>query len=212
MKKLLGLTIAALLIIGMVGGGTWAYFSDVETSGANTLTAGTLNLQVGAADPTTVVITVTDANPGQSGAADWLLKNDGTLGGYLDISFSGIVDAENGVNEPEDADAGEDGTVGSPGTNGELAENLTLLIYIDENDNNAYNAGTDTLIFNDKVKGGTTNLVDAVVDDYSMAAGYGSGDNKAIRIEWSVDSSITDLIQSDSTGFTINFSLEQTAD
>ena len=36
MKKILGLAVAALLVMGLVGGGTWAYFSDTETSTGNT--------------------------------------------------------------------------------------------------------------------------------------------------------------------------------
>ena len=31
MKKILGLTVAAILVMALVGGGTWAYFRDVET-------------------------------------------------------------------------------------------------------------------------------------------------------------------------------------
>jgi len=50
MKKLFGLTIAALLIIGIVGGGTWAYFSDTETSSSNQITAGTLDLDLDGGD------------------------------------------------------------------------------------------------------------------------------------------------------------------
>ena len=44
MKKILGLTIAALLVMALVGGGTWAYFSDVETTSDSILTAGILDL------------------------------------------------------------------------------------------------------------------------------------------------------------------------
>ena len=73
MKKIIGLTIAVLLIIGLVGGGTFAYFSDTETSTGNTLTAGTLNLQVGAADPVTDKVTLANIKPTDSGnAAIWL--------------------------------------------------------------------------------------------------------------------------------------------
>ncbi|HEX76780.1 MAG TPA: hypothetical protein G4O12_09435, partial [Dehalococcoidia bacterium] len=38
MKKILGLTIAALLVIGTVSSGTWAYFTDTEQSVNNSLT------------------------------------------------------------------------------------------------------------------------------------------------------------------------------
>jgi len=42
MKKIIGLSIAALLIIGIVAVGTYAYFSDTAASTGNTWTAGTL--------------------------------------------------------------------------------------------------------------------------------------------------------------------------
>lgn len=207
MKKILGLAIVALLVMAMIGGGTWAYFSDLETSTGNTLTAGTLNLQVGAVDPLTATITVTDAKPGDNTTGvDWLLKNTGNLPGYLDITFSNIVDADNTVIEPEVGSTGEDGTA-----DGELAERLTLLIYIDEDDNNTFSSG-DVLIFNDFVKGGATALLGQKLNNYAMAANYGSGNNKAVRVEWGVDSSVGNCIQSDSTGFDVEFSLEQTAD
>ncbi|GAG27816.1 unnamed protein product, partial [marine sediment metagenome] len=38
MKKILGLTIVAVLVMALVGGGTWAYFSDVERTDTNVLT------------------------------------------------------------------------------------------------------------------------------------------------------------------------------
>ncbi|NLE08228.1 MAG: hypothetical protein GX631_03110, partial [Dehalococcoidales bacterium] len=44
MKKILGLSVAALMVMGLVGGGTWAYFSDTEESTGNIFTAGTLDL------------------------------------------------------------------------------------------------------------------------------------------------------------------------
>lgn len=207
MKKILSLTIVALMVIGLVAGGTWAFFSDTETSEDNLFTAGTLNLKVGASDPTVETISVT-ANPGDSNAYDWLLKNDGTIAGSLDITFANLVDAENSVNEPEDADAGEDGTVAEPGTNGELAEVLDLLIYIDENNDDDYDDGTDTLIFD----GFASALSGEELSDYAMAANYGSDGSKAVRIEWTVDSAVGNKIQSDTAGFDIVFELLQVAD
>jgi len=210
MKKRILMSLMTIALVGaLIGGGVFAYFSDIEESTGNIFTAGTLNLKVSDADPLTDHFEVTDTYGGDSGSKDWLLKNDGSIAGSLDITFSNIVDAENGVNEPEDADPGEDGTVGTPGTNGELAEVLDLLIYIDENDNNTYDVVTDTLIYNGFVKPG---LEAEQLSDYVMAANYGSGDDKSVRIEWSIDSSVGNKIQSDSAGFDIEFELLQQAD
>ena len=102
MKKLLGLTIAALLIMGLVGGGTWAYFSDTETATGNTLTAGTLNLQVGAADSMTDKITLSNKKPTDNGnAATWLTKNLGSLQGNFSVATGAVTNDENTITEPE---------------------------------------------------------------------------------------------------------------
>ena len=45
MKKILGLGIAALIVIAMVAAGTFAYFQDQQTSSNNVFSAGTLDLQ-----------------------------------------------------------------------------------------------------------------------------------------------------------------------
>jgi len=45
MKKILGLTIALMLLISMGGIGTWAYFQDTETSTGNVFAAGTPDLK-----------------------------------------------------------------------------------------------------------------------------------------------------------------------
>lgn len=199
------------MVIALVGGGTWAYFGDTETSTGNTFTAGTLNLTVSDADPLVDHFSLSNIVPGNSGSKDWLLKNVGSIDGSLDITFTNIIDAENGINVPEAADPGENGTVADPGTDGELAENLSLLIYIDENNNNVYDAGIDTLIYQGYVKG-ATNLAGEKLHNYSMPADYGSDGHKAVRIEWSVDASVGNEIQSDSTGFDIEFELLQVAD
>ncbi len=200
MKKILGLTVAAVLVMALVGGGTWAYFSDPETSAGNTLTAGTLNLVVGAADPTTANFTLTTKVPGDNGTIVWALDNDGDTDGYLDITFGTIVDSENTVWEPE---------TGDNTTSGELAENLQLIIFIDENNNDTYNAGIDTLIFSDNVTGGGTELSAAALDDYSLTV---AATNKDFCIYWTIDSAVGNTIMSDVTGFVVEFSLEQLND
>ena len=87
MKKILGLTIAALLVMALVGGGTWAYFSDVETSTGNILTAGTLDLGLSNTAATTPDGSVTatwnvsagDWAPGDTVEATLYVYNGGSI-------------------------------------------------------------------------------------------------------------------------------------
>jgi len=51
MKKILGLSIAALALIGLVAGSTLAYFTDVEESPNNVFTAGTIDLAINNQNP-----------------------------------------------------------------------------------------------------------------------------------------------------------------
>lgn len=72
-KLAMGIATGALAV-SMIGGGTYAYFNDVETS-TNTFAAGTLDLSL---DPTTM-IDLQDLKPG-----DWMpryfeLENKGSL-------------------------------------------------------------------------------------------------------------------------------------
>ncbi|MNC34899.1 Spore coat-associated protein N precursor [compost metagenome] len=74
-KKTLGLGIAsAALGLSLVGGGTFAYFSDTATSTA-TFAAGTLDLN---SDPS-VIVDIENLKPGDTVTKTFKLKNDGTL-------------------------------------------------------------------------------------------------------------------------------------
>lgn len=84
MKKILGLTIAALLVMGLIGGGTWAYFSDPETNTA-TLAAGRLDLTVDSENPwATAYVSVADMMPSETeNGASITLQNNGNVLGDL---------------------------------------------------------------------------------------------------------------------------------
>ncbi|GER68553.1 hypothetical protein BpJC7_31420 [Weizmannia acidilactici] len=73
-KKKLGMGVAtAALGLSLIGGGTYAYFSDqVDTS--NTFAAGTLDL---AASPTTI-IDVSNLKPGDTITRTFNLENKGS--------------------------------------------------------------------------------------------------------------------------------------
>jgi predicted ribosomally synthesized peptide with SipW-like signal peptide len=85
MKKILGLGVVAMLVMALVGGGTWAYFNDVETSSANILTAGTLNLGLanasGGSSNSSVTGTWALSNmaPGNTTTGTLWARNSGTI-------------------------------------------------------------------------------------------------------------------------------------
>jgi spore coat-associated protein N len=75
LKKKLGMGVmSAALGLSLVGGGTYAFFSDTETSN-NTFAAGTLDLKL---DPTTFV-DVSNLKPGDTMFREFKLINSGTL-------------------------------------------------------------------------------------------------------------------------------------
>ena len=119
MKKIIGLSIAALLIIGIVGVGTFAYFSDTATSTGNTWTAGTLVLSestTGSAAKNSYVVTpgggingsvqfgLTDpVKPGSSGIITWTLNNTGNVPGTLTLVAINTFNENPPENAPEHA-------------------------------------------------------------------------------------------------------------
>lgn len=91
LKKQLGMGVmSAALGLSLIGGGTYAYFSDQETTN-NTFAAGTLDLSV---NPSTV-IDIDNIKPGDSVTKDFELKNDGSLDikkVLLDTDYSVVDD------------------------------------------------------------------------------------------------------------------------
>jgi len=204
MKKILGLTIAALLVMGLVGGGTWAYFSDPENVTGNTIAAGTINLQVGASDPTSETFTVSSGVPGDNVTYTWALDNSGDVNAFLDIAFTNLVNDDDSNVEPEVSAGDSDNGTGQ----GELAETIDILVWIETTNNDVYDSGTDTLIFMDKGTGGTTELTAAVVDDYALNPATSAW----FCFEWGIDTTIGNTIMGDDFGIDVEFSLEQIAD
>ncbi|ASK62201.1 cell division protein FtsN [Virgibacillus phasianinus] len=91
-KKQLGMGVmTAALGLSLIGGGTFAYFSDSEQTN-NTFAAGILDLSV---DPTTIV-DVGELKPGDYVIRDFELQNTGSLDiekVFLDTDYS-VVDAK----------------------------------------------------------------------------------------------------------------------
>lgn len=98
-KKKLGLGIAsAALGLSLIGGGTYAYFSDTEVTN-NTFAAGTLDLSV---NPTTIV-NVDNLKPGDIIVREFELVNNGTLDiSSIDLITNYTVNDAKGDNGSDD--------------------------------------------------------------------------------------------------------------
>ncbi|MFC0187108.1 TasA family protein [Fictibacillus aquaticus] len=99
LKNKLGLGVAsAALGLSLIGGGTYAYFSDSEVTN-NTFAAGTLDL---VANPTTI-IDVDNIKPGDTMLREFFLENNGTL----DIK-SVVLNTSYDVTDAKEDNDGED--------------------------------------------------------------------------------------------------------
>jgi predicted ribosomally synthesized peptide with SipW-like signal peptide len=173
----------SVLIIGVVatvaGAGTWAAFSDSETSTGNTFTAGTLDLKLNGADGISGFNIGNVAPKDQGTAGTITIKNAGTISGDLIVSSANIVENENDMNDAEQA---VDST-----PNGDLGSAITISIF----------DGTN-LLYGGSVAG----LIDA-----NLGTLAGSGE-KTLTINYEV-SDAGNEIQSDVLTFDLVFTLNQ---
>lgn len=209
MKKILGLTIAAVLILAIVGGGTWAYFSDTET-GSISITASTLDLDVNGADTAQTIFSVTNKAPGDSDTTSYVtIKNSGSITGELDVSTSAATNT-----------AGSGGTEYEAGS-GELGASAEMAIFIDVDESGSWNTNDIGLKYDGTTytNTGSVSLDYAVVNNYASktwGGASGMGNMAAVAqdrvyVYWRIPSSAGNTIQGDSVSLTITFTLEQSA-
>lgn len=100
----------SLLTIGVasagVGYGTYAFFSDTESSTGNVFTAGTLDLALGS--PSSVGATIANANfaPGESVSGSLVLTNAGSIVSGLTLDMTGTVTVTDAPASSTDSDLG----------------------------------------------------------------------------------------------------------
>jgi len=204
MKKIIGLSVAALLIIGVIGGATLAYFSDTESSTNNTLTAGVLDLNIDGGNVAVTTLTVAAAEPGGSGSGSSTLTNVGNMTGELDISTSPVINtgAVSGTSEYAD-DSGDLGAVAQ------------IAMYLDIDQSGTVTAGDIGLQSDGTTYDPTGGLAYDVVDNYAsevwneVITSMVSSASDDIVILWQVPAGAGNSIQGDSVSFDITFTLEQ---
>lgn len=203
MKRILFSLMTLVLVVGMVGAGALAYFSDVETSSGNSFTAGTLDLVVTTSGVCSDVgkVTVNEngdgindnvvfANlaPGDSGSITWTLTNTGSLPGKILINQT-LTNDSDGINtEPEllvDADL----------TVGELDNNMVLV-----------STGTlDGVPFEWSPWTGWMSDITShpIVDNIDGTRVLPAGKVLVLTYSWSIPTTVENIIQGDT--FTANF-------
>jgi len=216
MKKILGLTISALLVMGLVGGGTWAYFSDPETSYNNVLTAGTLDLEIGGGNTNVQILDVSATYPGDSDSGNTTLVNVGSIAGSLDITFVKVDDI-----------GGSGGTEfeNNPGAgNGDLDAEATIAIWVDVDEDDTFSDGdillTSTGSGDNQTRAGGSPATptkysidsfdgDSWTDIVTLDATGGANDGVKFFIDYLIPTTATNAIQGDSVSANMTFTLGQ---
>lgn len=216
-KLIAGITLVTLAAAIIGSGILYAYFSDTQTTGGNIFTTGELLLQVGTTAPCVESITISDMKPGDFGSvADWQLQSIGTINGKLDIVINAIGNQENTNNRAEVA-AGDSTT-----PDGELGANLMMAFWMDVDNSNSWTSG-DYYLKSDGTKvsfqPGDSGLPSAafdILDNYSGDIFENLQENITpgttfgyFQVEYKLPEATGNAVQTDSSTFTISFTLKQ---
>lgn len=221
MKKIIGLAIAGILVLAMVAGGTMAYFQDTETSSANSILAGKLDLKLNTADANVnLIAALTGRKPGDADKAPGQyvsLSNSGNLTGGLSITIGTVTNSENYDANADDAESDDDADTSDATGGGELGAKVQIAPWIDLNSNGTFDAGSDIALTS---AGGVSTAalqwatVDAFADNatYSnVIASFTSSTTARFYLPWDFvePGSKDNSAQGDGFSFGITYSLRQ---
>jgi len=87
------------------GAGTFALFSDTETSSGNSVQAGTLDLTDGDGGSVSTTISDSDLVPGSTGTLSFQIENEGSVSGSVDFGIQNVsvTPQTTGETDPDDA-------------------------------------------------------------------------------------------------------------
>jgi spore coat-associated protein N len=201
MNKVLVSLMTIVLVCALVGGGVYAYFSDIETSTGNIFTAGTLDLNLDGVNTNVVKFTVGDVKPGDSDTGTWDVTNVGSIGGYLDLESVGVTQAVGTSTDPELVDEP------SHTDTAQLGTYLLAHVFIDTDDSGTWNSG-ETNIFGTAASPVAINTIAA---NYALDLSLAASATNHITLTWSVPASADNRIQGDSVTLGMTFELQQRA-
>lgn len=187
MKKIIFSLLAIVSVAAVVGVGSYALWSDTETSNDNIIAAaGSLDLLIDGEDwDGTAEIVVDDTFPGDTGSVSGTVENAGTIDGRtLEFTVSGVADIENDLIDPE-AEANDGSSV-----TGELCAYVD--VQIDYAGSTVYGPGP---ISN--------------VGTQTLAGGLAAGEWHSYTISYEVDSEAGNDIMTDICQFDMQFILTQ---
>ena len=190
MKKFIGLGISLLLLAGISGIGTWAYFGEVETSSNSVFAAGTLDLKTNDLDGVSQTLFATNLAPADTvGPETLILKNAGSLpGGSLDLAFSYV-----------ESDSNPNPVNMNPAETAAVIEITTL----------AYDGSSLLGDISDSNANGYKDVYDLSTANLSGKAGIGAYSSKIFEIAVRLRSDIDKGYQADGINVTMNFVLNQ---
>ncbi len=191
-RKLLFSIMTIAVVALLIGGGTYAYFSDTESSEDNTITAGTLDLSVDDENPwTSTKLTVTNAIPGSSGSVTMTLENEGSADGLsLTLDVTDIADGPGTTPESEPTS-----------DNGELSQNTDIVLWEDTNYDGVIDEGEDE-IYNNTLSATATNGPWEIGPLAAGATNY-------VGLYYEIDETVGNEIQGDNCSFNIVYVLSQ---
>jgi len=198
-KRILFGVLMICAVAALVAIGTWAYFSDYETSYDNKFTAGSLDLKVDGMDDPNVAtyFNVECVKPGDNGAVPIVLTNVGCVDGIADIHLKWLANDENVAEEPE-LNAGDVADDPANVWDGELAQNLDMKISADLDFNGSY----ETVVAEGKLEPDVW-CINWTIGPLDADSSIG------LLIEWSVAPTVGNIIMTDIVKFDIEFSLNQ---
>ncbi|MFQ6026762.1 MAG: TasA family protein [Dehalococcoidia bacterium] len=199
MFKFLLTALVGIMAIAAISVGTFAAFSDTETSTGNEIAAGSLDLVVDIdgvdTEPVgTIAALDQTAVPGQEDEVTLSFKNTGSINGDLTVTLTkgATDDSENGCNEPETT-AG-DANCGTPGVGeGELDDQTYLAIWRETDCDNLLD-GTEVATYSGSWAGMGSPLT--VINAEQLDAA--SAETECIGVAWSF---VDDAVDATSAGF-----------